>query len=338
MRRARARLTWSRGARSPPASLATGLFPAASQRRAPSPRTASLIRKWGAPGSISAVGWNCTNSRSRTAAPALQAMATPSPLAWAGLVVWANRWPPPPQARTTALARSQRSLCPSSTCRPTQRPASTQSCRAGTPLCCSRPSRRSTSRSRASTRAPPVRSWACSTLRWLWAASRVVLSWSASRSKPMPSSSNLATQPGASRTSRSTARRSQRSAPARRVSWMWLSKLSSGLITAAIPPWAQRLAEGGPSCLLSSSTRRPAGSSRQVIRPAAPLPTTATSQSAARSGCCIAKPRFREPMGAPQSAGSARTAPLQKNRRSSGGLGAWRCGLPWLIGEARAQR
>ena len=298
MRRARARLTWSRGARSPPASWATGLAPCWSHSRAPSPRTASLIRKWGAPGSIRAVGWNCTNSRSRTAAPANQAMATPSPLAWAGLVVWANRWPPPPQASTTARARNQRRLRPSSTCRPTQLPPSTHSCRAGMPLRCTRPGRRSTSRSRASTRAPPVRSWAWSTRRWLWAASRVVLRSPASRSKAMPSSTSRATQVGASCTSRSTAAGSHRPAPARRVSAMWLWKLSSGRVTAAMPPWAQRLAEGGPSCLLSSSTRRPAGSSRQVINPAAPLPTTTTSHWAAVSGS-ITAPCCRRAYGTP---------------------------------------
>ena len=34
----------------------------------------------------------------------------------------------------------------------------------------------------------------------------------------------------------------------------------------------------------------------------------------------------------------SQNSPDKKNRRSSGGLRAWRCGLAWLIGEARAQR
>jgi len=61
-------------------------------------------------------------------------------------------------------------------------------------------------------------------------------------------------------------------------------KLSSGLVTAAMPPWAQRLAESGALSLLINNTRKPTGSSRQVISPAAPPPTTTTSQWLARSG------------------------------------------------------
>ena len=63
---------------------------------------------------------------------------------------------------------------------------------------------------------------------------------------------------------------------------MWLWKLSFGLVTAAIPPWAHRLADRGvllgSLSLLSNSTRRWLGSSRQAMSPAAPLPTTTTSQ------------------------------------------------------------
>ena len=44
--------------------------PRALTSRAPSPRSASEIRKRGAPARLSAVGWNCTNSRSATRAPA----------------------------------------------------------------------------------------------------------------------------------------------------------------------------------------------------------------------------------------------------------------------------
>ena len=61
--------------------------PRALRSTAPSPRTASETRN--DPGIASAVGWNCTNSRSATAAPARHAAATPSPVATAGLVVWA---------------------------------------------------------------------------------------------------------------------------------------------------------------------------------------------------------------------------------------------------------
>ena len=64
--------------------------PAASTSKAPSPRTASEISGcWPlAPSpSQSTVGWNWTNSRSVTTAPARSAAATPSPVDDGGLVV-----------------------------------------------------------------------------------------------------------------------------------------------------------------------------------------------------------------------------------------------------------
>ena len=51
-------------------------------------------------GWCSAVGWNCMNSTSATATPARSAIAIPSPVACAGLVVTANSWPAPPVARS----------------------------------------------------------------------------------------------------------------------------------------------------------------------------------------------------------------------------------------------
>ena len=79
--------------------------PSSSTRNAPSPRTASEISGcWPCESSPShiTVGWNCTNSRSRSGAPARSASAIPSPVATAGLVVWENTWPSPPLASTTA--------------------------------------------------------------------------------------------------------------------------------------------------------------------------------------------------------------------------------------------
>ncbi len=49
----------------------------------------------------SAVGWNCTNSGSASRAPALIAIAIPSPVTSAGLVVLAYTRPIPPVATTT---------------------------------------------------------------------------------------------------------------------------------------------------------------------------------------------------------------------------------------------
>ena len=86
-----ARATTSRGARSAsscrPAMIRA---PAPSTRKAPSPRTASEMSGcWPVEPSPrkSTVGWNCTNSRSVTRAPARSAAAIPSPVATGGLVV-----------------------------------------------------------------------------------------------------------------------------------------------------------------------------------------------------------------------------------------------------------
>ncbi len=59
--------------------------PRALTSRAPSPRSASEMRNRGAPARFSAVGWNCTNSRSATRAPASNPSAMPSPVATAGV-------------------------------------------------------------------------------------------------------------------------------------------------------------------------------------------------------------------------------------------------------------
>ena len=48
------------------------------------------------------VGWNCTNSRSRSTAPARSASAIPSPVETDGFVVAENTCPRPPLASTTA--------------------------------------------------------------------------------------------------------------------------------------------------------------------------------------------------------------------------------------------
>ena len=120
----------------------------------------------------------------------------------------------------------------------------------------------------------------------------------------MPSSSSRCTQAGASRTNSSTAERSHSPAPALRVSSTWLQKLSSGRVTAAMPPCAQRLAERGSRSLLNSNTLRPGGSSSAAISPAAPPPTTITSQ---REGSCVIQAEQAVPTKKP---------PVQARRQS----------------------
>ncbi len=61
--------------------------PSRARSTAPSPRTASEMRKDLARGWYRQVGWNCMNSRFMTEAPARHAMATPSPVAMSGFDV-----------------------------------------------------------------------------------------------------------------------------------------------------------------------------------------------------------------------------------------------------------
>ena len=70
-------------------------------RRAP-PRSPAAAGPSASAPSHSTVGWNCTNSRSATAAPARSASAMPSPVATDGFVDRLNTWPRPPVASTTA--------------------------------------------------------------------------------------------------------------------------------------------------------------------------------------------------------------------------------------------
>jgi hypothetical protein len=89
---------------------------------------------------------------------------------------------------------------------------------------------------------------------------------------PSPACSSRSTQEGAWLTSSSTASGSQSPAPAARVSRVWLARLSSGPVTAAIPPWAQRLAEGRTVMLAEKEhpqTRRQLQAGHQPGGPAA---------------------------------------------------------------------
>ena len=118
-----ARATSSRGA-----SSSTNRWPPAPSRVAPSPRTASVTRNPSrGPSDTSAVGWNCTKSRSASSAPAACASAKPTPVDPRGLVVRAHSAAAPPVARTVAR-ETTRSAAPSrSADTPTQRPPETSS-------------------------------------------------------------------------------------------------------------------------------------------------------------------------------------------------------------------
>ncbi len=114
MRRLIAAATTSRGARSScGCTPSITRRPAASNRIAPSPRTASEISGCWPTASgprHSTVGWNWTNSTSRAGRPARRARASPSPVTAAGLEVEANTCPYPPVAMTTARAQTTPTL------------------------------------------------------------------------------------------------------------------------------------------------------------------------------------------------------------------------------------
>ena len=80
--------------------------PSRVRSTAPSPRTASEMRKAGSSVGWSAVGWNWMNSMLAMRAPARYAMAMPSPVAIAGLVVWRYTCPHPPAASIVKRERT----------------------------------------------------------------------------------------------------------------------------------------------------------------------------------------------------------------------------------------
>src|SRR5680860_692171 len=122
-----ARATTSRGARSPWGCWeAMNAWPCSSRSTAPSPRNASESSGRGIDGWWSAVGWNCMNSTSPSAAPARRAIAIPSPVESVGFVVTAKTCPAPPVASTVCRARtSARRRAASKPRTPTTRPHST---------------------------------------------------------------------------------------------------------------------------------------------------------------------------------------------------------------------
>ena len=215
--------TTSRGARSPSGWRAgmTGR-PAASTSTAPAPRRASVISgHWPRAESChSTVGWNCTNSTSRSSAPARAASARPSPVSPAGLVVVAYAWPKPPVARTTARAVTAPTC---STPSSPAIPASTPPTCPWSPASASRATHRVRTWTRLDSRAArstrctsrPIASPPAFTIRLrLWPPSRC----SAARSSRAPREARSAISPGASATSVATAAGSHRPAPAPRVS------------------------------------------------------------------------------------------------------------------------
>src|SRR5437773_2737883 len=105
-----------------------------------------------------------------------------------------------------------------------------------------------------------------------WPRSYSRSSGSPRTSKFAPSAIRRRTPAGPSRTTLSTTSRRQRPAPAASVSSMCDSKLSSGLQTDAMPPWAYWLELSGRRSFVTRTTRAWRAHSRAQVSPARPLP------------------------------------------------------------------
>ena len=112
--------------------------------------------------------------------------------------------------------------------------------------------------------------------------SRLSASWpSGSRSKATPRDCSSSTAAGAPSTSTWTAEGRQRPRPAAIVSAACWAGESAGSSAAASPPWAQKLALSESGLRDTRQTALPASAARSAVqRPAAPPPTTATSNFA----------------------------------------------------------
>src|SRR5258708_985402 len=118
--------------------------------------------------------------------------------------------------------------------------------------------------------------------RWLWPPSRVRCQRSLIRSPGLngtPSEASRSMAAGAFSTTNSTVARRLRPAPAIIVSSMWLSKVSPGSITAAIPPCAQAVEPDDKPALARTTTRWLSARLSAAVSPAAPEPTTTTSKA-----------------------------------------------------------
>ena len=333
-------------------------LPSASTRCAPSPRTASETSGCWRCAAVrsgrnhSAVGWNCTNSRSVTTAPARSASATPSPVdtdrvggrredlahaaggqhdragqdradaVLAALAEHVQGDAAGPAVGVRAAGRGRARARPAGS---TGRARPPRAARAG-------PRRRSRRRRRA---------------RSGWRGGRPRGSASASRPDcgrtRRPSAISSRTRAGPSVTSTSTAAGSHSPTPATRVSAACSSGVSYGSSTAAMPPCAQRVEPSSMWTLVTTVTCSPA--SRRcsaAVSPATPEPTTTTSVVSAQPGSGAGSRRGRSGKSMPASqrhrrlraaAGPPNPAPTRKcrsrcarNTRSSGHCRA-RCSM-----------
>ena len=313
--------TASRGA-----SSSTKRSPSASCSVAPSPRIASVTRKPSRPVMpTTAVGWNWTNSRSASSAPAARASSRPEPNEPGGLVVRDHSAAAPPVARIDA--RAPRAGGRRRRRRPSRgRRAASSAARAGrrAPRC-------------AAPRRRRPRAGAGSGARW---RCRRRARRGGRRGRP----------PGRARDGRGGRRRSgrraapgrrsarapRRTGPRRRCGGPGRGRRTSVscevLRRASPPPRARRRARPAPSRRRSrraggaetSVTRAPcAAATRAAKSPAAPAPTTMRSRGCSGTAgtvprrAALAPPRRRPGARHPRASGAAGA-----DHRARGGDGA----------------
>ena len=256
--------------------------PWASISTAPSPRTASEMSTSRPPvrGRSNTVGWNCTNSISRVAAPARRAMARPSAVATAGLEVSVHSAPTPPAASTTSSA-SQRPTWPLWKPRtPHTVPSAVVNRSIARAWEMMLMPRSRAARRRVFSTSHPDWSPACTMRRRLCPPSRCR---SSANWAPWDTRRSMASF--ACWTSSVTRARSPWKPPAAIVSSMCRSKESSGEMTAARPPWAHAVELSAGSPRVITVTERVGSASTMVsaaVSPAAPEPMMSTSVRSAK--------------------------------------------------------
>ena len=263
-----------------------------SSKTPPSPRNASVIKKGLSFPAIKAVGWNWKNAMSLLVAPALTAIANPSPLATVGLVVLSQSCPHPPVAINTA-SPAIASISPESRLRhhmpliPLLGSPWTLWIRS-TPNVCDLNvifSLFDTALLSALSISAPVASLACNILRAECPPS--FTKWNSSpsfwKSTPIDSKSRILSP--ASSTTHRTISSSQSPSPHERVSSICACIASPSVLSRipAIPPCAQLVDESSGLCLVIIITSWPDCSSLSAAnRPAIPLPIMITLDIAAR--------------------------------------------------------
>ena len=222
--------------------------PSSSTRNAPSPRTASEISgccPWESAPSHITVGWNCTNSRSRSVAPGPHRQRHPVAGGDGGVGRWEKTWPRPPLASTTA----RHSTCPTPSIWPSPRtcrvrpatPPSAAGSRSTASACWITSISGAFPTAAISARwisAPVASPPACAIRSRWWPPSRVRDRAPSCWSKTAPQLISSRTAAGPSVTRARTASRSHAPAPATSVSCSCCSGVSPGPSAAAMPPWA----------------------------------------------------------------------------------------------------